>query len=659
MNKKASENIPIFRNTESFKASDVAFLKGSIQTQMDQAAEFAIKRQQDIITTKLQNDRMKFEALANDTIQKAWEANQGDPEKLKAAFDQSRKSLMQGVPFALRPQAEHWFNSNTQGYLARAAQNEINILNDESKSLIRNNIDRAFIKINETAPGLFSSDPDINFQASEDLGALISSLKQDMNGVGADGLPLMSQVEQFNVFSKFKETTLTSGIRYHFDELNTIEEKKAFLQKFSNGDLTIDFQDFLGNTEQIKVINHLDRGSFESDRNYMVQSIKSLLQNSKKDAQINHITSVLTNKIAADPANKIHIEAANVFYDEVLRPSLQGKSFDEKAQEMLEYVKIVEIFPDTMGRELKALTNSGDEDGLLLAAKFVGKAKIGYPLAYASLNNKEMSVIMSLERDLSSGVQQKIAIENAKGLLNPITSDVYRAREQEFRDLEKAKKTNWKDVSINALKDNKFFSKAPKFDEYTILPDQAANDYRQIAKAIWVNTRNPQTVQEVTNATFINQWGVSKVMFPGGNKMAARYPVEGYYGDKHLDDMYIRRQAISAAKKFIKEQGLDFDPEKVIIMSDSLTKAQAENNKPVTYALQCPDKWGNYEILGQNINKSMRFIPDPNEEYKKIRENQKIKHIKNINDLEIKYEEINNINKEQEEFNIFYNPKLF
>lgn len=603
-----SRRIPIFENTEFFKASDVPLLKDNIQKEMDDIAESAIENQKNIIRTKLQNDRMKFEDLANDTIQKAWKSNQGDPEKLKAAFDSSRKPLMQSIPFALRSQAEHWFNSNTQGYLARAAQNEINILNDESKALIKNKIDKSFVKINETAPGLFSSDSVVNFQALESLGSLITSLKQDMDGVGADGLPLMSEVEQFKVFSKFKETALISGIRYHFNDLDNIEDKSKFLESFANRDLTIDFKDLSGNTEKINVINNLlTSGQHKS----LVNEMRSTIEQDK---------ALMRMLFLEDTFDKVQSGEAVPLSGLADYDKLVNDKFSEMIPGIVNSPDIVAVpqminffqkngMPKSAVNMIKSWMDLGDENKVRKVVNVVTALEQQDPTSLSNLDGRELAMARDIARDLATGVSFDSSYDAAKGRYSPLTAERAKIIENEFNELTAG--IDWDSEVRDAVSSFRFWKTdltgAPEIDTHAI------DEFRTLLRDQYRQTRNLKKALKNTKLFFANTWSKSIV----NNGKLTKHPPERHYGIRGENNRWLRSQFEETLQPILQKLGIT-DPislENSFIDADEITDAQVKAEVPPTYVIYIMEPSGSWFKV-----EDVRFSPNQTVVQEKINE---------------------------------------
>lgn len=598
--------IPKFERTQSFKASDIKtdmkILDGNITAEMDALANSAIKHEQKVIATKLRNDEFEYKKLAYDQINKAYERNQNNPEKLQNDLNAINKELLGNVPFAIKQQSDEWFFNSSQGYVSKAKNNELILETDRLKANTLSELGFIEGKLNLISDDLANSDMSISEPARAALFHHTAEAINVLQSKDASGNDLYSQVDQLNYMTRLKENVIGTSLASGFDNLGTLEEKKAFLESFKNNQLSIPFTNILtGEEEQIMMAEAMGFRGYDKTVKSMEASIKAFEKEEAKGIWTNYVGNVLEGNVQPETSNPLYVKAVDEVYTTIAQ-DLKGTSAGVRANAMMGFINKTQVAPDQMVRDLKTWVNSSDLKDFETATDLIITAKEQFPQLLDKLGQKDFGVALLAADKIAAGVNRKDAIESAKRTYDPMDKGVTRDRSKEFDDRVRKDNVNFDGM----LRDSLVLYFQDDFRDNSRDSPEAVIRYKEIMRTQYELTGNWDHAKKVADAFITRSYKPSVL----NNGFITYLPPENFYSIPNVNNKWMRRDLINYAEAFIKENNLNIDPNKVFVYADAESERQNNLNGEPSWALYTINDSGIIVPLGKPGEKAVRWRPD-------------------------------------------------
>lgn len=306
------------------------------------------------------------------------------------------------------------------------------------------------------------------------------------------------------------------------------------------------------------------------------------------------------------------IKSLNTYVDKVVSPALKDRPQDEKVSILSSIVVNSNVVPNYVGSIMKRASVSANEEDFQLANQIYEKAIAVNPLLVNQFDKEDMLRVLSVRSLTNAGMALKPAIEQVR--LMSTNKETYSARAE---DAKKYLRKN-KDSSIRAANiydtwadyiyslstfsgSTEGGSSAPETNKFQ--QAQLFADYKTLFTEGYAQGLSFDEAKDFAKKNLSGKYAVSKV---NGSKVIMAYAPEVYYGYRGMslekNAEWIRKDALSVAKIKFDKLKLDgqisgeFDPDKMFIDTNEMTKLGASTGRPV-YSLKYMNDYGLFDVF--------------------------------------------------------------
>lgn len=314
----------------------------------------------------------------------------------------------------------------------------------------------------------------------------------------------------------------------------------------------------------------------------------------------------------ANDFSKEGIKSLNTYVDKIVSPALKDKTIDEKVSVLSSIVVNSNMVPSHVGSVMKRGAVSGNDEDFNLANQIYEKSIAVNPLLVNQFDKEDTLRILAVRSLTDAGMALKPAIEQVRQM--SVTKDVYASRSKEAKKYleDNAGSTvssaniydTWADYfySISTFSTStEGGSSAPETNAFQ--QARLVRDYETLFTEGYSQGLSFDKAKDFAQKNLSGKYAVSKV---NGSKVIMAYAPEVYYGYKGMslerNAEWIRKDALNMAKiKFdkLKADGQingDFDPDKLVIDTNEMTKLGAATGRPV-YSLKYMNDYGLYDVF--------------------------------------------------------------
>jgi len=606
-----AQEIPIHRSQLTSKPLNVDLSNETLAQENVAYAQSAARNQQETLELSLKNSYAKYKNLAQRQIFEAFSNHPTDPEQFEKSVRDRTGEITKGAPYAIRGEIESWINTNAIGYLAKVQNNRMRVLNVDLEKEKLGEIQMNSESLNALASGVISDDEQIRSDSLTSLGGNLSNIIEAFSTVGLDGQPLFTANQQVTGAKKIMDKFSLSVIQAGYENKKTLEEKIQYVEDLENGNISIPAQGPDGTIIETDALGGLTNGQVSSLVSRMQSDIKATQNEIEKQNYLNWIQSTVDGTAVADPADPDYRKVVNEAYSNVLRPELKNLPLDARADRMIKFVDDNAMMPKVMVDELSTWINSGNEQQMLTAARFIGKAKQENLPALRSFNDKDLAKAYEMERAINAGIRPQEAMDLIQKIQDPETEAVYQNRRRLFNENLKRRKPDFEKMAAKAAKAGFLTFGRGKFPEETEVGEMAALDYKTLIENAFLLTNDWKKAQEIADTKFGVLWNVSET----NNGKLMKIPPEAYYDTSFIKPDAMREQ-LKEDLRFIKDDvvgsNIDFNETSAILVTDRQTIDEAESTGEPSYIVKVRNDLGIPVTLEVN-NKPFRWKPDMNQ----------------------------------------------
>ena len=596
-----ASDIPVYDQRLGFDARAVTPVQNNITTEMDAIAEFSFKQEENAIKTRVQNSLLEFQKLAYDNIDQVYERNKTNPDNLQKELKSLQSNLLGAVPAAARQKADTWFSTASRPYISKAREGENRMLTDQAAALSLQQLERSNTTLNAISGNLYSKDPGQRDEALMLAGEQYQSILTQLSTQNANGEPLYSEVDKVKYLSNLRSNVAIAGIKEHFDS-STPEEKIQLANEFNERKVNINI-----GGEEINVANALDRGEFESVRNYMASGLRDV----EKQFEAQNMEE-LFQKVKLGQAQPLTGQPSwDKFINDKFTsmiPALVNAPDEQRIPEILDYFKKFGV-PSTGVNMLKGWLDMGDEGQVKTMVNIV-KGLQDDPESLSKLDSKTFNMAQDLYKDLEAGNNFQNAYESEKFKYSPKTRDQYKMVENTYNEeVSTWTMDTWRNKMVDSLP-TKFFGPhgwifdTPKsaLTGNVKIDSEAMYDYQRILKQQFILTGDIGKAEASAEVYFNGLWQLSPA---NGGRLTKAAPEKYFTGPPNKPN-FIREQYEEFLIPILKHMGItEKDAQENCLMNaDNQTMEEIRKNKPPTYQVYVMDDFGAWFTID-----NLRFAP--------------------------------------------------